>query len=443
MLSGLATAYLRISPFPRVKKHFLKFSKQLEIKAIATNLNAVVYSFYLNIFPRNLNLDHDLPLINSITDWRVAFAVFVVVLFFFIFFKFRDKLPLSLFAYLSYLLLMAPSNSFILRGLKINGYDILSERNLYIPELFFVIILLEFLWLLSGKNLKKFKNIAIVVVVIFGIRTFARNFDFQSSKAIWQASLKYSSNRVRPNYNYAIALKDQGNFKEAIPYAEKAFRLSPAENTIGLLASLYKKSGEIDNYLTLLESALENKKYQTAVLYHELGEYYYENGDFNKAEKYFLLAVKKNKVYVFPRLSLVYMYLAEGEIQKAKKHLQLLMWVEHKRKDTYLAGVYIDNIIVARIAFAEALYYFALHKDVNGIKKCEEAIRLNPEFTEPYLKLGEYYFVKGGDDRALFYFRKAELTPAFPKYKQQVEKMIQQIYESKKVKIKRDASKNN
>ncbi len=434
IFSGLATAYLPISPFPRVKREVINFSKKLEIKAIATNLNAVVYSFYLNIFPKNLNLDHDLPLINSITDWRVVFAVFVFVLLFIVFFKFRNKLPLSLFAYFSYLLLIAPSNSFILRGLEINGYDILSERNLYAPLFFFVIILLEILWLLSQRDLKKFKNLAIVLIVVFGIRTFARNFDFQNNLTIWKASLKYSSNRVRPNYNYAAALKDAGRYEEAIPYARRAFRLSPSGNTIGLLANLYKKSGKIDNYLTLLESAVEKEQFQTPFLYHELGEYYYENGDFNKAEIYFLMAIKKKKAYLLPRISLVYIYLNQGRLKEAKKHLAYLKWVIKRNKDRYFAGIYIDNTVISRVLFAEALYNFALGKEKIGIEKCEQAIKLNPEFTEPYLKLGEYYFLNGKGRKALYYFKKAETTPAFPRYKGQVESMIKQITESGKEK---------
>ncbi len=433
LFSGLATVYLPISPFTKVKKVVYSLSYKLEVKAIATNLNAIVYSFYLGIFPKNLNIDHDLPLINTLFDWHVIMAFLIIVLLFFFFFRFKSKLPLSLFAYLSYLLLMAPSNSFILRGLKINGYDILSERNLYAPLFFFVIILLEFLWLLSGRNVKKFKQYTILLIVIFGLRTFVRNFDFRNDLTIWKASLKYSSGRVRPNYNYAVALKDVGRYEEAIPYARRALKISPSSSTLGLLANLYKSIGNNSQYVSLLQNALEKEEFQTAILYHQLGEYYYEHGDFDKAERYFLLAIKKKKGYVLPRLSIVFMYLAEGELDKAKRHIQMLQWVARTRKYTYLDGVYIDDVILSRIAFAEALYFFALKNEKKGVEKCKEAIKLNPEFTEPYLKLGEYYFLKRDDKKALYYLKKAESTPSFSKYKPQVEKMIEQILKTDKI----------
>lgn len=265
-----------------------------------------------------------------------------------------------------------------------------------------------------------------------GIRTFVRNFDFRNNLTIWKASLKYSPDRVRPNYNYAVALKDVGRYKEAIPYAQKAFKISPSSSTLGLYANLYKSIGDNSQYVSILQSALEKQKFQTAILYHQLGEYFYEQGDFNKAEKYFLLAIKKKKTYVLPRLSIVFMYLAEGELDKAKMHVQMLQWVEKKRKYTYLAGVYIDDVILSRIAFAEALYFFALKNEKKGIAKCKEAIKLNPKFTEPYLKLGEYYFLKRDDKKALYYLKKAESTPSFSKYKPQVEKIIEQILTTNK-----------
>ena len=430
----LATMYSNVSPFPRIRGLFLKYSTKSELKTVATNLNAVVYSFYLSIFPKNLNIDHDLPLINNLLDWRVIIAFFIIVLFFFIFFKFRNKLPLSLFAYLSYLLLIAPSNSFILRGLEINGYDILSERNLYASEFFFVIVLLEFLWLLSKRDLHRFKNFAVIVIVLFGIRTFARNFDFQNNKTIWQASLKYSSNRVRPNYNYAVVLKNEGDFKQAIRYARKAFKIRPSATTAGLLASLYRQSGQENTYITFLESVLEEKAFQSAILYHELGQFYYEKGEFEKAKHYFLLALKKKPAYLLPRISLVYLLLDQGDLNMADRNIKEIKKYIKKYKYSYLAGIYVDNVVIAKVSFAEGLYYFKINEIENGIKMCERAIKLAPQFTEPYLKLGEYYFVNGEDDRALLYFNKAKTTPGYLKYKDKVDDMVNSILGIRKLK---------
>ncbi|BBB33390.1 hypothetical protein TTHT_1939 [Thermotomaculum hydrothermale] len=428
---GLGTAFLNISPFPQVRRTFSKYSGKVEQKTIATNLYANAYAIYLNVFPKNINLDHDLPLIEKIYDYRAVLSFLFLLFLAIIFYKLRDKFPLSLFAYFSYLLLMAPSNSFILRGLKWTGYDILSERNLYGPAFFFTIIILEILWVLSGRDLKKFKLLATIVIVIFGIRTFARNFDYKDDLTIWKASLKYSPNRARPNFNYAVALKNRERFDEAIPYAKKAFKLAPAENSIGLLANLYKQTGKIESYKLLLESALSNRKYQTAGLYHQLGEFYYENGEFDKAEGYFLKAIKRKKVFVLPRLSLVYLYLNEGRYDKANRHLKVLNRLIKKNDGKLLAGVFIDNVVKSRVEFANALYNFGTGEINTAIEECNKAIKLNPLFTEPYLKLGEYYFVNNQDDKALFYFEKAKSTPDYPKYRNQIEDMINKILQSK------------
>ncbi len=426
----LAAFYLNISPFPKIKLTMLKYISRFEFKAVATNLYAVVYSFFLNIFPKNLNLDHDLPLIYSIFNWKAVFALVVILALLFVFYRFRKKLPLSLFAYLSYLLLMAPSNSFILRGMEKPGYDILSERNLYAPSFFFVIIALELMWEFSGRNFKKFKTIALMVIVLFGLRTFARNFDFKDDLTIWKASLKYSPDKLRPNYNYAIALKNVGRINEAIPYAKKAFLLSPGADTIGLLANLYKRSGKTESYMALLESALEKKEFQSAVLYHEFGEYFYQKGEFRRAEKYLKEAIRKRPVFVLPRISLVYLYLNTGKLALAKKHLKVLERLIGKNKYRVVAGVYIDDVIMARVSFAKGLYLFATGKEEKGVEKCLEAIKLNPKFTEPYLKLGEYYYLNNKDDKALFYLEKAKSTPDYFKYEKQADGMIKNILQA-------------
>ena len=423
-----------ISPFTIIKARLIRLHGKFLITALASNIYANLYSLFLNIFPYSLNIDHDLPLIKKIYDIRVLLSVAVIALLFYVFYRFRNKFRLSLFSLLAYFILMAPSNSFILRGAEWGGFDILSERNLYAPLFFFVIIITEFIWVLSENNGRKFKTISLILIFVFSVRTFVRNFDFRDNYSLWKSSYVFSSEKVRPNYNLAVELKNRGMYEEAIPYAEKAYRLYPSANTVGLLASLYKKSGQTGRYKDLLESALEKRKFQSALLFHELGEYYYKHGDFKKAEKYFLKAIKKDKFYILPRLSLVFLYLNEGEVQKVPKHLNFLIWVLEHRKGQYLKGVEIDSIVQSRIYFARALYRFLLGDSKRGVEFCKKSIELNPNFTEPYLKLGEYYYVKRKDDLALKYFNLAKKTPDYPKYAKQVEGMIEEIEKSKKSK---------
>ena len=430
LLFSLGVVFLKISPFPLVKRAAVKYSRQFSQKTIATNIYANAYAVYLNVFPKNLNLDHDLPLIEKVYDIRVILSVAFLIGLLFVFYMFRKKMPLSLFAYLSYLLLMAPSNSFFLRGMEW-GYDILSERNLYVPAFFFSIIIAEVIWVLAKGDLKKFKTFMLIVVFLFGARTFARNFDFKNEYTVWKSAVTLSPERPRPNYNMAVQLKEQGRLNEAIPYAQKAFRLYPKENTLGLLASLYKQSGQTESFEILLENAVAKKEFQTPLIYHQLGEFYYQKGDFEKAEKYLKKSIRKKKTFVLPRLSLTYLYLNEGMYEKAYKQLKVLKRFFLSRKGKKVWKILIDDIIASRIYFADALYAFGTGHEKQGVESCLKAIELNPKFTEPYLKLGEYYFQQGNIDKALFYFKKAETTPDYGKYKNAVERYLSEIESAK------------
>ncbi len=428
---SFAVFYVRFQPFPLIKKTIKHYSKKINQQALATNIYAVAYSLRLAVFPDKLNIDHDLPVIEKLSDYRAVLSFMFLIALFFIFWFFRKQMPLSFFAYLSYLLLIAPTNSFILRHGRWM-VDPLSERNLYASLFFFSIVLLEVLWVLSGKDVKRFKVLAILVIVVFGVRAFFRNMDYRNNITMWKASLKYSPDRARPNYNYAAALKDAQRYNEAVPYAEKAFRLSPAPNTLGLLSSLYKLTGNTEKYEILLATALEKKQFKNPYLYHQIGEYYYEKGDFFKAEDYFKKAVKMKWCYILPRLSLAYIYLMQNKLEKAKEQLDILNGIVKEQFNNYYCNVLIDTIVKARVEFANSLYYFATHQYNKGIEFANLAIKLNPEFTEPYLKLGEYYFLNEEDDRALFYFNKAKHTIDYGKYKEQVDNMVKQILANKK-----------
>ena len=428
---SFAVFYVRLQPFPLIKKTIKYYSKNINQEALATNIYAVAYSLRLAVFPDKLNIDHDLPVIEKLADYRAVLSFAFLIALFFVFWFFRNQMPLSFFAYLSYLLLIAPTNSFILR----RGQwmiDPLSERNLYPSLFFFSIILFEVLWLLSGKDLKRFKAFSILVIVIFGVRAFTRNMDYKNNIAMWAASLKYSPERARPNFNYAAALKEAGRYGEAIPYAEKAFRLSPAPNTLGLLSSLYKLTGNTEKYEILLSTALEKKQFKSPYLYHQLGEYYYEKGDFAKAEDYFKKAIKMKWCYVLPRLSLAYIYLMQNKLGKAKEQIDILNDIVEEQFNKYYCNVLIDSIVKARVMFANSLYCFSTHQYDKGVGFSNLAIQLNPEFTEPYVKLGEYYFLNQQDDKALYYFNKAKETPDFKKYKKQVDSMLKQIFAKRK-----------
>lgn len=429
LILSFATYKSEIQPFPRIKVALKSNIEKINQQALATNIYAIGYSMHLATFPDKLNIDHDLPVIDNFLDHRVIAILLFVIAMFIVFWIFRKKLPLSFFSYISYLLLMLPSNSFILRGSSFVK-DPISERNLYVPAFFYTIILLEIIWVACKKDIKKFKIVTLIFVFIFGIRTFVRNMDFKSNVTLWKASVKYSPKRARPNFNYAAALKDVGKVNEAIPFAKKAFELNPRDNTLGLLSSLYKLSGDNSKYEKFLMDSIKQKEFQKAEIYHQLGELYSSQGKYEDAIENFILSYKKKPKFILPRLSLTYIYIDQNKLNLAKKQLKFMQHLVDKQVGRYYEGVLIDNVVSARVSFAWALYYFAKKNDAKGLEFCEKSFNLNNNFTEPFLKLAEYYYLKQEDKKSWDYFYKASKTPDYSKYKKQIAPMIEVLQKS-------------
>ncbi|GEM_PF-3115805 len=418
------------SPFTIIRSRLLRALPSVPV-ALATNAFASLYSLYLMIFPVPLNIDHGLPIIHSFLDFHVIGSIFVIGGLFAFLLKFRSRFKLSFFAFLSYFLMMAPSNSFILRGTPLWGYDPLSERNLYAPAMFFAVFMAEFLWNLFNKDLNKFKVVAFLIIILFSFRTFVRCNDFKDDVSVWSKAVKYCPDRARANFSLSNALNREGDIDGAIKYATKAFRLHPSPLTLEFLARLYLKKGDRDTFESLIDTAIEKKGFRDANLFHTFGEYYYQNGNFDKAEKWFLLALRKNRNHLLARLSLTYVYLNEGKPQNAKKHLNFLNRVIKKISDGVFGGFVVDNVFKSRVYFANALYYFLISKPEKGVKFCKKSIELNPLFTEPYVKLGQYFFLKGDYKNALMFLKKAEKTPDYYRYKDDILIMKNEILKNK------------
>ncbi|NOZ13882.1 MAG: tetratricopeptide repeat protein [Acidobacteria bacterium] len=406
---------VNISPFNRIQSLIKNNSRHFNSKPLATNAYAVAYSMRLFAFPNNLNIDHDLPVLSSLRSPKAIGAIAVILGIGLIFFFLRKKLPLSFPAYISYLLLIAPTNSFILR----HGawmIDPLSERNLYACAIFFSIIAAEILTVFIQKE--KNRRVALtLLLVLFASRTFARNMDFQNNIALWQSSLQYSPQRARPNYNLAIALKNANRIHEAIPFARKAVSISPESQCYGLYADLLLKTGQKKKAEETLLDGISSVEKEQGLLLNQLGQIYYSNGQFTKAKQYLEQAIQQNKGMIQARLTLMLIQLDEGNLIAAQKNItDTKRYIRHAARK-FRGEQQVTNDSKAMLAFGAGLLKFQSGVPQAGIRFCQKAIKLSPQFTEPMIKLGEYYYKTKQYRKSWKQFLRASRTPGFKRYR--------------------------
>jgi protein O-mannosyl-transferase len=420
---------LNISPFTQIHSAIVKNSHHFNSQPLATNTYAVAYSLRLFAFPNALNIDHDLPVLNSLTAPRVLMAIALLLAIGFLLFFFRRKLPLSFPAYLGYLILIAPTNSFILRHGKWM-IDPLSERNLYACAIFFSIILSDIIMLAIQK--KRYRTYAIVILILIsGARTFTRNIDFRTDTALWSAAAKYSPARPRVQFNLAIALKDTEKTEDAIEHARMCLQLDPnAVQAYGLLADLYFSEKRPRLAIETLELGIQTcRGIDRAYLMDILAMHYYQTFQFSKAEQYFRKSTQINPKAFLPALHRLLNLLNLEHWNAAAQALTKVRKL-YKHTKSQFRPIFIAN------DDSDYLYHFAsgwcqvkTGHPKKGINQLKRAIELEPYRTEPYLALCEYYYHNQQLDLAFFYLQRAAQTPSARSYSKQIDQFYQAIHQ--------------
>ena len=406
---------VRVRPFDRIRSIIVQSTHHFDSQPLATNTYAVAYSLRLFLFPDRLNIDHDLPVLSSLTDPKVLFAIAILLGLGLLFFFLRKKMPLSFPAYLAYLLLIAPTNSFILR----HGewmIDPLSERNLYACAIFFSIILTEMLTVLI-RNPKILRSVIIILLLALGTRTFTRSVNFSNNVALWRSSVRYSPERARPNYNLAVALKDTDRIAEAIPFARKALLLSSQSQCYGLLSSLLLRNGQNKEAEATLLEGIQIVEKERAILLNQLGQLYYTQGNFNKAQSYLARAIRNDHQMIQPALTLMLIQLDKGNLMAAQGSISTIEKQIRRQSRTFRAEQRVTDDMKAMLAFGKGLLNFQSGRPMAGVRFCNKAVELNPQFTEPMIKLAEYYYARKEYKKSWNQFLKASQTPGFKRYR--------------------------
>jgi protein O-mannosyl-transferase len=134
--------------------------------------------------------------------------------------------------------------------------------------------------------------IVVVVAVVFGAQTAARNRDYASDERIWIDTIEKQPANARARNNYAVDLLEAGKFTEAEAQARAAIAIDPgiavAHKTLGV-ALLAR--GRVDEGIAELQraSALDPAD---GTIFRNLGEAYGAKGDLASAAGAFLQATR-------------------------------------------------------------------------------------------------------------------------------------------------------
>ncbi|CAG5957608.1 unnamed protein product [Menidia menidia] len=223
-----------------------------------------------------------IPLVESILDLR-NFATLLFYLFLGLLalhsLRYRHSSAKTVIMALSLIVLpfIPASNLFFPVGF------VVAERILYVPSMGFCVLVAHGFRIVSHKGqLKKISWLLIgVLLTTHAVKTFNRNWDWESEYTLFTSALKVNQNNAKLWNNVGHALENQNNYGRALQYFLQATRVQPddigAHMNVGRTYKNLNRTKEAeDAYMvakSLMPQIIPGKKYATRVAPNHLNVY--------------------------------------------------------------------------------------------------------------------------------------------------------------------------
>jgi tetratricopeptide (TPR) repeat protein len=196
---------------------------------LVTQFHAVAYSLSLLFIPSRLNFDHDLPVYHSILLWPPALSLALLAGLLAVALRYLHKAPFFSFGILWFLVHILPTDSVIPR------YDVLSERNLYLPSIGILLAVVSVAAQFKSRLAALWPNVissaarvaCAVVATGLLIATAERNWIYHSQVTFWTDAAHKSPRKARVHNNLGYAFAQAGDLDRALSEFRVALSLDP------------------------------------------------------------------------------------------------------------------------------------------------------------------------------------------------------------------------
>jgi len=364
---------------------------------VLTQTGVILRYLRLLAWPAGLNIDHDVPIIQSFTDWSSVISAVTAVGLLCMGFVLMFRHNLLGLCILWYFIALAPSSSIVPRGNAMIEYRVyLSTLGFSGAVVFALLGLGSLLGRHQGNAFKFFRSLPfllyVLIVMANSVVTMQRNRIYSDPVSLWADSVSKSKGKARPHNNLGVALAEQGRTREAIRHYAKALRINPGYEesyfNLGNALQVQGKTAEaIDAYLMALRIEPANAKAHI-----NLGNALHKHGRTAIASDHFFEALRLDPENKEAHTGLGIALQGQGEIEASIAHYYQALRTDHNYKEAH------HNLGVALDALgrtAEAIYHFS------------EALRIDPDNAATHTELGLALKRKGKIDQALEHYLQA------------------------------------
>jgi tetratricopeptide (TPR) repeat protein len=201
-----------------------------------TQVTAVAYSLSLFAWPARLNFDHDIAVSASLMAPRALASLLLLAAMLGVAVAAARRLPLFAFGILWFFIHLLPTNSVFPR------YDVLSERNLYLPSFGLYLAAVVAVSALVRRALDRRRpatanrarwtrwlslTLASALIVGLAAATAARNRLYADPVLFWSDAVRKSPAKARPHTNLGHAWFEAGQVDRALDEFRAALALDP------------------------------------------------------------------------------------------------------------------------------------------------------------------------------------------------------------------------
>jgi Tfp pilus assembly protein PilF len=342
------------------------------------------------LFPVTLAVDYSYNQI-PVVNWTDPLALLSLLVYAgglgFVVWKFRTRNPL-VFGVLLYLVTMSIySNLFVLIGSSF------AERFLFLPSVGFSIVISWILLKLFRTDVSLTHrpppvnlirgavapwSLVVLLLLLYGGRTVARNAEWESQKILFSADVKRSPKSAHMHLYYGLALRDeakeqedQANYQklmgQALQEFETAVHIYPDyADAYGQIGLAWFRLGQPDEALKNYEHAVRLDSTE-GVFYANQGIIYFNRGDIRKAQELYQKSVELDPTYGDGYLNLGSTY---GTLHQYELAIE-----NFKKALEYLP----DN---ARVYYYIGISYQSLNRPGEARPYLETAYRLDPSLRK-------------------------------------------------------------
>ncbi|KAJ8269046.1 hypothetical protein COCON_G00116530 [Conger conger] len=320
-----------------------------------------------------------IPLVESVLDVRnSATLVFYCLLALLAFHSLRysDASAKTVIMALSLIVLpfIPASNLFFPVGF------VVAERVLYVPSMGFCMLVANgFRSVSQSGNLKKISWLCMALLLTtHAIKTFNRNWDWESEYTLFTSALKVNKNNAKLWNNVGHALENQNNYERALKYFLQATNVQPddigAHMNVGRTYKNLNRTKEAEEaYLiakSLMPQIIPGKKYATRVAPNHLNVYINLANLIRANESRLEEADQLYRQAISMRPDFKQAYISRGE-------LLLKMNKPMEARDAYLRALELDRMN-ADLWYNLAIVNIEMKDPSEALKHFNQALELNP-----------------------------------------------------------------